>query len=140
MKPNGDRLSLTVESPRLFAADYFENMQAASLPYLELGSRVTIRTRETLNWRTDKRTTLEKTGEHAETVACTVKGVTSAIPMQVSEYALFYPDRPFELVGTSADRKTNVSKAHLGKGNWDVTVSSDPCASVRVEPAPVPSR
>ncbi|WP_371347169.1 hypothetical protein [Ancylobacter sp. IITR112] len=140
MTAEGKRLSLTVESPRLFAADYFENTRAASLPYLVLGANVTIRTREPLNWRTDKRTRLEKTGEQPDTVNCTVKGVTSAVAMVTSSYTLFYPDRDFELVGTSADRKTNISKAHLGKGSWDVTVSSDPCASVRVEPAPVPSR
>lgn len=138
-KANGDRLSLTVESPRLFAADYFENTRAASLPYLVLGAKVTTRTREGRNWKTEKRTELEKKDERSEMVSCTVKGVTSTVPMVVSEFTLFYPDRPFELVGRGADRKTDVSKAHLGAGKWDATTSLDPCESVRIEPIPVPS-
>lgn len=139
MKANGDRLSLTVESPRLFAADYFENTRAASLPYLVLGAKVTTRTREARNWTTEKRTELEKKDERSEMVTCTVKGVTSTVPMVVSEFTLFYPDRPFELVGKGADRKTDVSRAHLGAGKWDVTTSPDSCESVRIEPIPVPS-
>ncbi|MDQ0302987.1 hypothetical protein [Ancylobacter polymorphus] len=139
MKANGERLSLTVESPRLFAADYFENTRAASLPYLVLGAKVTTRTREARNWRTEKRTELEKKDERSEMVTCTVKGVISTVPMVVSEFTLFYPDRPFEFVGRGADRKTDVSKAHLGAGNWDATTSLDPCESVRIEPIPVPS-
>lgn len=139
LKANGERLSLTVESPRLFAADYFENTRAASLPYLVLGAKVTTRTREARNWKTEKRTELEKKDERSEMVTCTVKGVTSTVPMVVSEFTLFYPDRPFEFVGRGADRKTDVSKAHLGAGNWDATISLDPCESVRIEPIPVPS-
>ena len=139
MKANGDRLSLTVESPRLFAADYFENTRAVSLPYLVLGAKVTTRTREARSWKTEKRTELAKKDERSEMVTCTVKGVISTVPMVVTEFTLFYPDRPFEFVGRGADRKTDVSKAHLGGGNWDATTSLDPCESVRIEPIPVPS-
>lgn len=139
MKANGDRLSLTVESPRLFAADYFENTRAASLPYLVLGAKVTTRTREARSWTTEKRTELEKKDERSEMVTCTAKGVTSTVPMVVSEFTLFYPDRPFELVGRGADPKNDVSKAHLGAGKWDTTTSLDSCETVRIEPIPVPS-
>ncbi|WP_428030911.1 hypothetical protein [Ancylobacter sp.] len=140
MKANGERFSLPVESPRLFAADYFENRRVASLPYLERGARLTIKSRAALTWRTDRRTELQPKAQSLETGTCTVKGVTTSMPMVVSEYALAYPDRPFELIGVSDDGRTSVSKAHLGKGAWDVTISSDPCVTVRVEPAPVASR
>lgn len=140
MKANGERLSLPVESPRLFVADYFENGRAASLPYLVLGARVTVRSREALKWRTDRRTRLVDKAAGQETVECTAKGVTRSVPMVVSTYELLYPDRGFDLIGVSADGRTSVSKAHKGKGSWDVTVSSDPCVTVRVEPVAVPSR
>ncbi|WP_018387289.1 hypothetical protein [Ancylobacter sp. FA202] len=137
MKATGERLSLPVESPRLFVADYFENGRAASLPYLVLGAKVTVRSREALNWRTDRRTVLAKVSDAKETVDCTVKGVTTPVPMVLSTYELRYPDRGLDLIGVSADGKTRVSKAHKSKGSWDVTVSSDPCVTVRVEPVAV---
>lgn len=141
VKANGERLSLPVESPRLFVADYFDNGRAASLPYLVLAARVTIRSREALQWRTDRRTQFNQVGSTVtETVNCTVKGVTTPVPMVVSTYTLRYPDRGFALIGGSADGKTSVSKAHKGNGSWDVTASSDPCVSVRVEPIAVSSQ
>ncbi len=133
----GERASLPVYSPRLFAADFFENAKPAEIPYFAQEAELTVKSRVPLVWETSLKT--ERTprgtshGTSQGTMTCTVNGVESEVAVTIARFTLAYPDRPFELTGTSTAPKVDASHKYFGGGQWDTeTVSSDPCVSVTI--------